>query len=439
MRKYFKNLKGNSLKAQVLRGASGTAGIQAVNLLLMLASGVLLARSLGPENYGTYSFVLSIITLLSLPTKAGLPTLLVRETAKHQLNMNWGVMRGLFKASNLFAAGYSIFVVVVVIIWLISSGVEYTDQDTVMLWALWLLPLMAFGDVRVGILRGLRWVVSGQAPEQIIRPLTLIIFVGSFVLFGKELTAVTAIQFNIIGAALAFAVGAFFLFKALPRDVRTVKPEYSYKQWGASLLPLILFSGLKLLDSQISILFLGFLATNEEVGLFRVAATGAALVVFGLNAVNLVIAPHISRLYNAGEIKKLQKVVTISTRAVAALSFPIALIFIFFGKPIIGFIFGAEYVSAAPALAILCLGQLVNASAGPIALVLIMTGNDKYIVIGTATGLVVNLFLSFLLIPLLGLIGAAIGFSVSLSVWNVLLILISKNKVGINTLFFAKK
>lgn len=438
MKKYLKHLQGEGLKAQLIRGTGGSAGILAANLLLTLVSGVLLARGLGPESYGTYAFVLSIITLLSLPAKAGVPTLLVRETAKNQLNKEWGLMRGLLRASNLFAIGYSVIVMVAVGAWLLLREADDTEETATLIWGLLLLPLMSFEAIRTGALRGLRWILSAQVPERIIRPLTMILLVGGVVLLGSELNAVRAIQFNVMGALLAFFLGVFFLFKALPLNVKKAQPKYDIKPWASSFLPLSLFAGLQLLDSQVSILFLGFLATNEEVGLFRVAATGAALVAFGLNAVNMAMAPQISRLYNAGELEKLQRTITLSTRVVALVSFPVAITFMIFGEAIISFVFGQEYVSAAPALAILCVGQLVNASAGSVALVLNMTGNEKSTVIGAATALVTNLILSLLLVPVLGLLGAAIGFSLSLSAWNILLMFLARKQVGVNTFLGAR-
>lgn len=438
MSEIYKHLKGGSLKAQLLRGASGSAGMQAVNLLLTLVSGVMLARILGPESYGSYTFALSMVTLLSLPVKAGLPALLIREMAKNQLNKHWGTMKGLFKASNYFAIGYSLFVVSVsaVSLFLFKDGSEAVIAT--LFWALFLLPLMAFEAVRAGTLRGLRWVVSAQIPEQIVRPLILIILISILVFFEGELDALKAIQFNLVGAFVAFLVGAFFLIKALPSIVKKASPEYCFKLWGASLIPLSMFAGLKLLDSQLSILFLGFLATEEEVGLFRVASTGAGLVAFGLTAVNMAMAPQVSRLYNAGDIKKLQRVITLSTRVVAVLSFPIAIFFIFFGDSLISFVFGDEYVLAAPALAVLCLGQLINTSSGSVALVLNMTGNERYTVISAAIALVINFLLSISLIPFIGVMGAAIGFSVSLSAWNIILAIIAEKKVGIKTFLGAR-
>ena len=205
------------------------------------------------------------------------------------------------------------------------------------------------------------------------------------------------------------------------------------KSWVMSLLPLTLFAGLITLDSQVSILFLGFLGPNEEVGLLRVAVTGASLVSFGLNVVNMVLAPQIVRLYNAGEIEKLQRMIRLSTRMVAVISFPVALILMMWGEGIIGLVFGEEYIEAALALTILCFGQLVNTSAGSVALVLNMSGHDKQALYGIIVALVLNMVFSLLLIPHFGLVGAAISFSISLSAWNIVLMYMAKKYTGIKT------
>lgn len=434
LKKYLNSFRGNSLKAQLIKGAGGTAILKALNMVLTLATGVLMARSLGPENYGVYAFVLSLITLLALPTHAGLPTLIIRETAKNQLNEKWGLLKGLLKLASIFVWVYSISIALAVAIFVFWfwQGAEDIKTQT-LLWALLLLPLIAFEGIRTSALRGLRWVVSSQLPEQIIRPLITACILGGVLLLGNTLDAVAAIQVNAVSVFVAFLVGLFLLAKAVPKKIRQVKAEYAIKPWAASLLPLSLYAGLRVLDTQVSVLFLGFLASDEEVGLFRVAATGAALVSFGLTAVNMALAPQVARLYAAGETDKLQSVITLSTRAVAAVSFPVALVFILWGEALIGLAFGAEYSQAAPALAVLCVGQLVNASMGSVALVLNMTGHDRKTLTGVAAALVSNIVCGLLLIPGFGLIGAAVGYSISLTVWNLLLFYQTKKATGINT------
>jgi len=149
-------------------------------------------------------------------------------------------------------------------------------------------------------------------------------------------------------------------------------------------------------------------------------------------------APHIARLYSAGEMKSLKSIILISTRAVAALSFLVAFVFFVWGEEIIALVFGEEYKAAWMALVVLCLGQLINVCAGPVGQVLNMTGNDKSTIIGASLALVANLILAVMLIPLFGLTGAAVGYSISMAILNLVLLVMVKKKVGINMFLFAR-
>jgi O-antigen/teichoic acid export membrane protein len=110
---------------------------------------------------------------------------------------------------------------------------------------------------------------------------------------------------------------------------------------------------------------------------------------------------------------------------VAAISFPVALIFIVWGEDITGKL-REEYAEAALALTILCFGQLVNASAGSVAVILNMSGHDKQKLYGVIAARSINLVLSTLLIPVFELVGSAVSFSVSLSIWNIALMYMAK-------------
>jgi O-antigen/teichoic acid export membrane protein len=101
-------------------------------------------------------------------------------------------------------------------------------------------------------------------------------------------------------------------------------------------------------------------------------------------------------------------------------------------------IFGASFDTGATALTILALGQLVNAAAGPAGNVLIMTGHERAAVRGMGAGLFANFVLGILLIPPLGVTGGAIAFTSSLVLWNTVLMLLARSRVGINVTAFRR-
>lgn len=367
MNRLLNHFKGDGLKAQLLKGATGTAGLKAINMVLTLAVGVLLARSLGPENYGIYAFVLSVITLLGLPTKAGLPTLIVRETAKYQLQEKWSNLRGLLTLANGFVVGFSVLVALVsaLVVWWYWGNEQDTKTST-FFWALLLLPLIAFGNIRGATLRGLRKVVQGQLPEEVVRPLVLILLVGGVFALGLDITPQVAMQYTVLAALAAFAVGAILLFRSMPPAVQEAKATYETKVWAASLLPLSLITSIQIINTQVGTIVLGSFGLNEDAGLLKVATSAAALTATSLMMLNTVLAPHIVRLWRQQEYKKLEKMITVSTRLSFVVSIFVAVVLLVWGELLLGWLFGTEFVGAYIALIILLGGQIVNAIVGSV-------------------------------------------------------------------------
>ncbi|WP_018995113.1 polysaccharide biosynthesis C-terminal domain-containing protein [Thioalkalivibrio sp. ALJ2] len=72
-------------------------------------------------------------------------------------------------------------------------------------------------------------------------------------------------------------------------------------------------------------------------------------------------------------------------------------------------------------LAILAFGQLVNVAFGSVGMFLTMSGYERETLMGHLVALAVNAATAVALIPLLGVIGAAIAVTIGLLTWNVVL------------------
>lgn len=417
MNKLLKYLKGNKLKSKLLSSFTGLFFLSVINTLLIFGLSILLARSLGAENYGIYVFIISVISLLGLPAKAGLPLLIIRETAKYKLNKKWSCFNGLLTLANVFVISFSILIIILVVavtwwLWRDEQSVRYSA----FLWALLLIPLVAFVNIRGATLQGLGKAIQGRLPEELVQPLVIILLFAATLWLESELTPVLAVQYRIMATIVAFVIGTFMLSRTLSKKIFRTKRVYKIKIWGASLLSFSLFHGLKIGNSEFMTIIIGFLSSAENVGLYKVANTGSLLVIFGQLAINGILAPQIVKLYNAHDIENLQRVITLGTRVVAAISLPVALFFIFFSEQLIEWFFGVEYLTAATTLTILTLGQLINALTGPAVLVLQMTGHEKLTVKSVILTIVLAIFLSFILVPFYGLLGAAITTVTSLTI-----------------------
>lgn len=401
---------------------------------------VLLARILGAEGYGIYSYAFALVTLFSMPAQAGLPQLVIRETAKGMAEGRPELVKGIWKWATKLVFFISLILALFMIsILLILKGNKIGLKEQTFLWALLLIPFMCLGNLRGAALQGLYKVILGQLPEFFIRPflfLTFICIAGLFM--HQKLSPSEVMAFHVFSAVIAFIIGAWLLYHNIPLNIRKAKVLYEKDKWLKSWLPLTFLAGMWVINSQVDIVMLGLLRPSDEVGVYRVAVQIAMLSSFGLYAVNSVVAPRFATFYAQKNMAELQKTATRSAQLATIFNFSIILFFAIFGKFFLRFIFGKEFVSGYTPLLILFLGQLVNCAVGSVGLLLNMTGHEKYNAGGIAFAAGINIILNLLLIPSLGANGAAIATSASMMIWNILLWWFVKIKIGINSLILPR-
>ncbi|RLF39101.1 MAG: hypothetical protein DRN12_07435, partial [Thermoplasmata archaeon] len=86
------------------------------------------------------------------------------------------------------------------------------------------------------------------------------------------------------------------------------------------------------------------------------------------------------------------------------------------GAWFLGLAFGEAFAESATALAVVSLGQLVNAATGPVGLLLVMSGHENKATLSVGIGSAVNLIFNLALIQLWAINGAAAAFAASWAV-----------------------
>lgn len=152
----------------------------------------------------------------------------------------------------------------------------------------------------------------------------------------------------------------------------------------------------------------------------------------------MIIMPQMSRLYAAGDMEALQRLATTSARWILLAGLFAATVLTLFGNLFIAFIFGRIYETAYPALIILTVGQLFNAAFGSVGVLLNMSGHERDTLIGVAIACSMNIALNFVLIPPLGILGAAIATASTLVLWNILLWRKVKKRLDISSLALSR-
>lgn len=412
------------LRKELAQGALGSMVLKVLFTGITFVNVVLLARLLGPEGYGVFSYVLALVNLLTIPSQIGIPTLATREMASAKALQRWGIMRGLVRRAHQAIALMTALLVLLasVVLYFIRDDISPEKLET-MVWGLLLVPMVSLAGLRNGMLKGLRKVLLGLLPERLIRP--GLVLVALLVVFwaipDMRLSAAQAMIIQVVATAIAFLTGAWLFWRVRPEEMRTVEPQYQTRLWMLSVIPLGLVGALRTANGQIDILLLGIFSTDAEVGLYRTSDQIASLVLFGYQIVNSVLGPYFAQLHATGDRQRLQRLVTASSRVVLALTLPIVLLLIILGRPVITEIFGQEFEAAYWPLVILSLGQLLNASMGSVGLLLSMTGHERDMVLGIGVAVSVNIVFNLILIPLYGMHGAAVATVLTLATWNLML------------------
>lgn len=424
-----------SLRFELIRGGIGCTVIKVLNALLSLSLTIVLARVLGSDQYGVYAYLFALISILSLPVQFGLPTLIMRETAKAKVNENWSLLRGVWRWATAIAVSASILIGLsaAIIAWYLLDETSERYFNT-LIWALILLPFLALGKLRDAALRGLSRVVQGQLSELIIRPALLLILIFSISLANTDLNASHAMALHALAAGTAFIIGTILLRLALPTPLRNRPiPTYNSKLWAYSAVPLAFSAGMQLVNQHTDIMMLGFYVPDNQIGIYNIAVKCSILLSFGFQIINMIVVPYFSKFYNQGEFKKLQRLVLISSRITLATTAIATIVIVLFGQRLLNFAFGPEYQSALLPLIILCVGQIVNATAGPAGSLLNMTNNEKSTATALAFSAVSNIALNTFLIPFYQLTGAAIATSTSMALLHITLWVQAMRRTTVNT------
>ncbi|HEY0973777.1 MAG TPA: oligosaccharide flippase family protein [Solimonas sp.] len=429
----------SSLRSQLLRAVRGSVLVRVGALGTSLLSSVALARALGADAYGVYAFVFAVVTVLALPSQVGIPTLVVRETAKNQAKAAWSELRGLWRWAfrAIFSTSLLVAGIASLVIFLLGDRVDVALRST-LLAGLVLVPLVALGNARGAALRGLRHIVAGQLPESVLRPGFQVLLVVACWGLWSRLSAPQAMWLHALAAALAFAIGAMMLWKHTPDAAQGATPDSTgARLWWRAALPLALIGGLQVVGNQSGVLLLGLFHAGPDVGLYKVAASAATLAAFGLQTANMILGPYVARLHATGDTAGLQKLASAGALCSGALTVPVFLVFLIGGDRIVSLLYGAEYVGARLPLMLLAAAQMVNALFGSVGLLLNMTGLERDAARWLSLSAIAQLLLGLALVPPFGMAGAAIATLVSTTLWNFAFWMTARRKLGVDGSVFA--
>ena len=422
-----------SLGKEIVSKIIGVAGIKAASLALAFLSSVLLARGLGPEGFGAYSFVMSLLGLFALVAYSGLPNLIAREAAKLYPGKEYSSLRGLISSGTVFVGIAS--VVIVLGIFLFSMLVDSGDRSgrwELLLIGLPIIPLLAMVNIKVAVLRGIKRIRRAAVADTIVRPT---IFIAGIFIYGVygDLTPESAllIQIGACFAALIFSV--IFVRHFLGEDARHATAEYHTSEWLAAVPP---FAGIALAgfaNIELINIILGVFESDRELGLYRTVVSLAMLVLVPLTIVDFVVAPYITQLYSENETVKLERLVRLASLGAFTVSAGLVLLSVFVGEWIILTVYGEDYADAFWPFLIIAVGYALVSLVGLSMQLLYATAFHQEAFKLSIYGAVLTIAIAIVLIPKLGAVGAAVALGGGKFLRSVIYALAARRHLGIKT------
>jgi O-antigen/teichoic acid export membrane protein len=289
------------------------------------------------------------------------------------------------------------------------------DSDALMAASIGIMSAALF---RIG-LAGLRAVgrpVAGQFYEGM----------GSFIFVA----IVAVLWFTARAISAPLAVLLFFacqlssvaiIWAIIRRDARDwAAPEApNGKELRIAGIPIMAIQGTMMFQDWLLFALVGGAASAAAVGALRVAMQVVLVIGVVVQTGETFIAAKVAGDIRAGRPDLVWKRHRRATLAMALATGPLVLVCILFPAQLLGFAFGPAFVSAAPALAIMAAGQASKIATGPIGGLMSMSGHQVWLMRFTIIGLALLVVLALWLVPLYGLIGAAIANAVSVVFRNV--------------------
>ncbi len=370
---------------------------QAGGLACGLASGVIIARTLGPAAKGAISVYTLIAGFLALAGNLGLGLANVHLVARgsYQARTAWAnslwvavIVGGLLSVAAFFLAPL--------------AGIALHRPVDMGLFAICLLsvPWLLWFDYQINLLRGLQD-ITGFNQVNLLRQacrLALLLLLVT-VLHGG--TGCALWSFNIALAAVC-AVCWWKIRRTgntgLGPSWHQLKAAMAYGMKGQ------LGQFIQFFNYRLDIILLALFWSNREVGIYTTAVFAAELVWYIPAAVATVLLPKISSVTAA------QQAVRLSSRAIrhtAFWSLSAAAVLAALARPLVTGLYGPGFAPAVPALWILLAGVVALAPGKIIVSHLAAIGKSQYVTYLALAGLGLTVTLDLLLIPRFGIPGAA--------------------------------
>lgn len=367
------------------------AANKVTGFLIMLS----VARYLGAEQFGLYTFVFSYVWVFGVFSDLGLTSVVAREISKEE-------GAGRVWLGNAIAIRWAASLVVYAIC--VGSSLMYNGwsqkSSLIALSALtfFYAPLSSANAVFTAKLK-----LYGSSMASLVSRLALWAAIQVLARKGASVAALIMVEVILGGITTA---GLWIWAR------RLLSPSYRLDRLIAGTLltqgiPLLMTSVFIALYFRMDVFFLEYFVGAAAVGSYAAAYRLTEAIPMAATAFTSSLFPVICQLLHQGEEHRLQKLLVSAQKILMAIVTPVLVVLTCYALPLVGLLYAGRFDSSSTALAILSCGQ-VFVFANILSTTLLVARNQGPILMGVTMGMVpLNALLNYLVIPGYGVPGAA--------------------------------
>lgn len=380
-----------------------------------------ITRLWGAEALGEYLLIIATTNIVSVILPLGFETIGTYFAAEYRVKGEGRLLRG-FMAR---AYGHVLVLIAVMAVGgpLVASMLGAPGQVLLDHW--WPLCIMTLGNALVlvssALLIGIKRPFASFFVDSLFRTLMIISALGI-----AWLAMTTGDRFGLLiwlvaGAYLiAGVLQTAYTLRHTLRDVPlepVARVGESWRWWRFAL-PWVVIILATDFFFDLDLIFLSAFMGKEELAVFGVCARIFMLVSFGVTAIYAVTLPDIFESGVKHGNAAFQRTVGDANLVATGIAIIIFLV-LAIGGPFGLMLFGDEFLAGAAPLMVLGVGLVVRAVMGPAALALSIQDRPYATLPAVVAGVGTLVVMNFLLVPPMGLMGAAIAAMVSQSVWAI--------------------
>ncbi|MBU7018534.1 MAG: flippase [Theionarchaea archaeon] len=365
-----------------------------------------------PEEYGLYSLSLAVTAIFLSIGRLGLHDGIARVISMHS-SVKSDVSRKSILSSLIFVSSVSGGAGLLILIFGSPYISSFFGKD--IKWILQVvaisLPFCLLLDFLISFFRGIEKaevnvIFSDFARNFVFLSILVVIFV-------KKMPFHTIILGYVISFVIAAVSILFYTFRKVgyPEVQRTIPLTEEMVLFS---LPLLGGSLFQLITAWADTLLLGVFKSSGEIALYNAALPTSRLIQVFLGAFLFIYMPVATSLFSRGLFPEMKKIYAIVSKWVLFLTIPLFLVLFFNAEILFRFLYGYRYLDAVLPFRIIAVGYLLHTAFGPNGGALIAMGKTRIMMGTTILTAVINFTANLLLIPTMGMEGAAISMLITL-------------------------